>query len=113
MSYFLRAEKHDFSGPLALPRCSYTVDAYSWHAIGGPSRAVVEAAAPELDLWALAPLLRSPISIHHSAASKAWWGDVASIAIPTPTHTIQIRLDTVVTTLMAEYLTQGPRGTIA
>ncbi len=113
MSFFLRAQKHDFSGPLALPRCGYMIDSYSWHAIGGPERATIIAEGSELDLWALLPLLRCPITIRHAVLGATWWGYIASIELPTPTHTITVGVDTVNNRILAEYTEPGPRGTVA
>lgn len=104
----VQIERRDFSGPLRLSGLAWTVESLTWRAVGGPATAVLCAAARgSAELWALADLLRCPVTLCDRQA-PAWWGFVQAVEIQQAGQAVRISLDGMASSVSVAYREYSP-----
>jgi len=76
-----RLKARGFGDVLVPVDVDWTIDRYSFAAIGGPKQAVVKATGPDDDLWELVKWLRCPAEIYSDAGDPLWWGYLAEARV--------------------------------
>lgn len=74
-------KERDFGDAVITPDVVYVVQSYSFHALGGPNQATVQAYGTKTALWELLNWLRAPVEIVNDAGTAVWWGYVAEVTI--------------------------------
>lgn len=100
--------RRDFSALQGLGGVAWTVDSLTWRAVGGPRRANLRAAARSAgELWALADLLRCPITVR-DRLGPAWWGYVSAVEIQDGARWVRISLDEMANSVRTAYRDYSP-----
>lgn len=93
MSFTLRIDKRDFSGPLLTPGLEFDVRRYSMAAIGGPDYADVRAIGGLASQWQMFNWIRCPVTIYSATKEPIWWGYVASAIVRYGLLDLEVSID--------------------
>lgn len=90
---------------------SFTVNRYSFSAIGGPKEAVITMYGSAMSLWNMVDRLRSEVRFVNRAGDFIWWGYLASVEIRTGNLVFGTSLDETYNKIRVAYTTFGDRKT--
>ena len=112
---FKRRDNTPVSAELPI---KFSVGPYSWHAIGGPERAEIQATGLREDLYELLEWARYTVEITNDVGTKVWWGYISKVEITDGPILAYVDVDQMAnriavayTTVAAGEQTTGERGT--
>lgn len=76
-----RLKARGFNDLLVPVDVYWTIERYSFAAMGGPKQAVIKVTGADSDLYELLKLLRCPAEIYSDAGDPLWWGYVAEVSV--------------------------------
>ena len=77
MKFLLK--NRDFSDMAVQPDLEFSIDRYSWMAMGGPKMATITAKGETAALWSLLNHMRAPVEIYDDRGNLVWWGFLATV----------------------------------
>lgn len=89
--------------PLTIPELTFTVERYSFAAVGGPLSAVVAVSGESRALWELLEWLRAPVEIYDRRRTPVWWGYLARVEVQSGAVRAGVSLDGMANRIAAAY----------
>jgi len=96
---------------LILQGITASATGMSWEAQGGPKRARLQLAGPDMALWQAYQMLRYGVEIRNQLGEPIWWGYVHSVDINVASLSFGLSLDNMSNSIAVNYLT--PDGEVA
>ena len=101
-------QNRDFSPRLDRKDLKFTVNSYSYEAIGGCKEMSVTATGGELVLWDLINWLRFPVVKYNKVGSPVWWGYVHQVAVRQGALEVAASLDSMTNRVAVAYSYVAP-----
>jgi hypothetical protein len=120
MRILIRSRNLNASSPAISSGLNYTIEKYSWHCMGGPEEATVQALGSVVDLCNLLDMIRCPVEITDDHGALVWWGLISQVEVRFENVVLTADIDDMYnavavafTTVGAGEATTGSRGTTA